>query len=110
MKAKRKKRIKRDWVAVFEEFAQSGMTVGDFCRSQGMSPSLFYRRRHDIAAHALEGKQSMSPDDFVRLPSPVSSRASISLIFPGVAELLIHDDCDRKLLGDIIAQLKSPSC
>ena len=110
MEARRKKRIKRDWAAVFEEFGQSDMKVKDFCRAQGMAPSLFYRRRRDMENSVISGRSSLKPGDFIQLQSGDSSGPSISIVFAGATELFIHNDCDRKLLGDVIRQLRAPTC
>ena len=36
MDVARKKRVKRDWPAVFADFDRSGMTIKEFCREQEM--------------------------------------------------------------------------
>ncbi len=110
MEVSRKKRIKRDWSEVFEEYRQSGMSVKKFCKVQGMSPSLFYRRRKDIENSVIPCKSPMKPGDFIQLQSAGTSGPSISIVFAVTMELFIHNDCDRKLLGDVIAQLRAPSC
>ncbi len=107
---KQKKRIKRDWAVVFKAYEHSGMTVKDFCQTQGMSPSLFYRRRQDIESFASQVKSSSEPTDFIRLSSTASPGPPITISLGGQVEVYIHNDCDRVLLGDIIAQLKEDSC
>lgn len=110
MSVERRKRVKRDWVSVFKEYSRSGMTVKAFCQNQGISPSLFYRRHRDIKNYTDPGKPSLKSNDFIQLPSAFSSSPSMSIIFPGPIELNIHNNCDRKLLEDIINQLKVSSC
>jgi hypothetical protein len=105
-----KKRIKRDWVVVFKAYGQSGLTVKDFCQVQGISVSLFYRRRKELKDSALPEKSSLRSNDFIRLSSTVSPDPPVSIVFGGQIEVFIHNDCDRVLLGDIIAQLKESSC
>ena len=111
-------RIKRDWSAVFLEFRQSGLTIKEFCLSQGMSQSLFYRRRkdYDVAeapGRGVQGKKTAGTfgrRDFIELTGASSSRWSASIVFGGGIELLIGNDCDRELLGSITSQLKGCSC
>jgi len=106
MDVTRKKRIKRDWLAVFVEFDRSGMSIKEFCRSQGMSQSLFYRRRKDFVGIGREGKRSGRPSDFIELTGAPSSRFSAAIVFGGGVELSISNDCDAELLGHIISQLR----
>ena len=105
-----KKRIKRDWAAVFVEFRQSGLTIKEFCRSQGMSQSLFYRRRKDFVKVGMEGKRSGRRSDFIELTGASSSWFSAAIVFGGGVELSISNDCDAELLGHIISQLQDRSC
>jgi hypothetical protein len=106
----RKKRIKRDWAAVFAEFDRSAMTIKEFCRSQGMSQSLFYRRRKDHNAAEASKGPALGRGDFVELKPVSSFSRSASISFPGSIELSISNDCDRDLLRTIISQLKGSLC
>ena len=107
---KHKKRLKRDWEVVFKAYGQSWLTVKDFCQIQGISQSLFYRRRQEIGSLTSPAKPSPGSDDFIRLSPSASPGPPVSIVFGGRIELFIHNDCDRVLLGDIIAQLKESSC
>jgi len=112
MDVERKKRIKRDWRVVFEEFHQSGMTIKEFCRTKGMSQSLFYRRRKDYSDAVKSTMPSLRRGDFLELkralPSPIQPSASI--VFDSQIELSISNHCDTELLRHIISQLKGSPC
>ena len=110
MDVERKKRIKRDWSAVFEEVRQSDMTIKEFCRTKGMSQSLFYRRRKDYSDCDMSTKLPLRRGDFIELTPASSSRRPASIVFGGQIELSISNDCDKDLLRDIISQLKGSSC
>ena len=110
MDVARKKRIKRDWSEVFDEFQRSGMTIKEFCLSKGMSQSLFYRRRKDYNAADTAMGPALGRRDFVELKAASSFLRSASISFPGSIELSISNDCDRELLGAIISQLKGSQC
>ncbi len=105
-----KKRIKRDWSAVFEEFHGSGLTIKEFCQIKEMSPSLFYCRRKEYDEMTTASKTALRPSDFIPLPSAAISRPSASIVFPGPIELSLHNECDKELLQHIISQLKGSSC
>ena len=106
----RKKRIKRDWPAVFVEFYRSGMPIKEFCRIKGMSQSLFYRRRRDYSDSDTGKGPSLGPSGFVELKPASSSQRSATILFPGQIELSISNDCDKKLLRQIISQLRGSPC
>ena len=57
----------RDWSTVFKEFEKINTTVKEFYQAQGMSPSLFYRRRKDINDLLVSTPPLLNQDDFVRL-------------------------------------------
>jgi len=52
MEMSKRDRVRRDWPAVLEAQAASGLTVAAFCRQEGINQSLFHRwrRRHPVAA------------------------------------------------------------
>ena len=110
MDVRRRKRIKRDWPAVFEEFYQSGLSIKKFCQAKEMAQSLFYRQRKDYDDIANPGKTTLRSSDFIQLKSAVMPRPSASIVFPDHIELSIHNDCDKKLLVAIISQLKGSPC
>lgn len=112
MSVERKKRIKRDWSAVFEEFHRSGLSIKEFCQVEGMSQSLFYRRRKEYSDADKSARPSLRRDDFIELKRvlPSSTRPSASIVFGSQIELSISNDCDKELLRHIISQLKGSPC
>jgi len=110
MDVARKTRIKRDWLAVFDEFHGSGMSIKEFCRSKGIAQSLFYRRRKDYRDTGLSAKGSLRRDDFIEIQPTLSSRWSAAIVFGGQIELSLSNDCDKELLRLLISQLKGSPC
>lgn len=108
MDATRKKCIKRNWAAIFEEFHRSGLSITEFCQAKSISPSLFYLRRKDYNSD-ISAKPSFRQGDFIEL-APLSPRRSASIIFGGRIELAISNDCDKELVRLLISQLKGSSC
>ncbi len=41
----KRKRVRRDWPAILQAHARSGLSVSAFCQQQGISSSLLYRWR-----------------------------------------------------------------
>lgn len=110
MGVRTKKRIQRDWSAVFQEFHTSGLSIKKFCQAKEMSLSLFYRRRKEYDEIASPNQPALRPSDFIQLKSAAISRPPASIAFPGNIELSLHNDCDKELLQHIIAQLKGSPC
>lgn len=112
MGVRRRKRVRRDWAVVFEEFVQSGMAIRDFCRVKGISQSVFYKHRKNYIDADCSISQSSHRDNFIELQRalPTPARRSASIIFGSQIELSISNDCDKELLRLLISQLKSPSC
>jgi hypothetical protein len=110
MSVRTKKRIQRDWAAIFAEFRRSGLSIKEFCQTQQMSPSLFYRRRKDHDDPAHPGKSAPRSSDFIQLKPAAVSRPSAAIVFFGQIELSVANDCDKELLRYIISQLKGPPC
>ena len=112
MNVERKMHIKRDWLVVFEEFHRSGLSIKEFCQAEGMSQSLFYRRRKYYIDSDKPARPSLGRGDFIelkrRLPSPI--RPSASIVFGSQIELSISNDCDKELLRLLISQLKGSPC
>ena len=107
----RRKRIKRNWSVVFEEFDHSDMPIKEFCQVKGISQSLFYRNRKDYRDIDLSSKPSLERGDFVELQRSLPpTRLSASIIFGSQIELSISNDCDKELLRSLISQLKNPPC
>ena len=108
----RRRRVMRDWAMVFEEFAQSGLAIREFCRVKGISLSIFYKHRKNYIGADSSNRQLSHRGDFVELQRalPTPARRSASITFGNQIELSISNDCDKELLRLLISQLKSPSC
>ena len=109
MDAKRKKYIKRNWAATFEEFHRSGLSITEFCQTKSISSSLFYLHRKDYSNSDISTRPPFRRSDFIEL-TPSSPRPAASIIFAGQIELAINNDCDKELVRLLISQLKESSC
>jgi hypothetical protein len=110
MDAKRKKRIKRNWAAIFKEFHRSRLSITEFCQTNAISPSLFYLRRKDYSNFDISAKPPLRQGNFIELTPSSSVRRSASIIFGSQIELAISNDCDKELVRLLISQLKESSC
>ena len=50
------KRSKEQWLQLFEQQAQSGLSANRFCKEQGLCPKSFSRRKNQLLSTLEEGK------------------------------------------------------
>lgn len=98
-----KRRVRRDWQAVFAEFERSGLTIKAFCQREGIAPSLFYRHRRKLQTVA-------GGRDFLELAGISPSSQPITIAFGNGIALSLGNDCDPDLVGRILSQLQAGSC
>lgn len=104
-----RRRVRRDWGRVMEDFRGSGMAVAGYCRKHGISRGLFdkWRKRLDEAAGQ---KQNHKLSDFVRVDVVPQSQMQLTIKFPGGVEVAVGNDCDVEILHTAITQLRGDSC
>jgi hypothetical protein len=74
MNAEKPKRIRRDWLAIFDKFHQSGQTATAFCLAEGIPQSLFYKRRKEHTSNHQSIRSSLVRSNFIELKSMSASR------------------------------------
>jgi len=85
----RKRRSRTQWQSLIEDQAQSGLSITEFCKQQGLVTKYFYRKRRQLR----DGKALVQTgESFVRVsPEP-------SFTMPPEAVLLLHHrDCRLQL-------------
>ena len=45
----------QDWLNIFEQQKQSGLTAVEFCRQQRINVQTYYTRRRDISSNCYHG-------------------------------------------------------
>lgn len=94
------KRVRRDWPAVVQAHATSGLSVTAFCREQGMSTSLLYRWRQRIP-----GQASPMADGFVEL-RPIDAQTAgsgVAVVVDGGWRLELEPGFDAATLDRVLA-------
>jgi hypothetical protein len=101
---------RQQWAERLKRFAKSGKTVGDFCRTEGVSAPSFYYWKRTLTAHGRSRKvrandrRRPKPLAFRQLhvsPSVVSSGVSIRLPDGIVMDL----GRDLRTIQQIVAQV-----
>jgi hypothetical protein len=96
------KRVHRDWPAVVQAYAASGLSVSAFCRDQGISASLLYRWRRRCPA---DPAPSAANGGFVEL-RPVDRPAKgsgVALVVDGSWRLEVEPGFDVTTLEQVLA-------
>lgn len=106
MDAGKPKRINRNWPAVFDAFRLSSQTIKAFCLAEGISQSLFYKRRKEYTGSHRSVSSSLVRSDFIELAPASASLWSAAIAFGSQIELSIANDCNHELLHLLITQLK----
>ena len=67
------RRTKQDWLLLFEQHQQSGLSASAFCRNNNLCPKYFSKRKSDLSKSAKREKSSrfirakLQPQDSLRV-------------------------------------------
>lgn len=97
----KRRRVRRDWPAVVQEQASSGLSVSAFCRQQGVSLSHFYRKRRQCQ----RADPSPAGDGFVELRAvdPQPSGSGVAVVIDGGWRLELAPGFDTPTLERVLA-------
>ena len=97
----KRKRVRRNWPAVLQAYARSGLSVSAFCHQQGISDSLLYRWRRRCQTEAVpeanEGFVELHPVD-----AP-PSRSGVTVVTDGGWRLELAPGFDAATLERALA-------
>jgi hypothetical protein len=100
------------WQQRLERFRNSGLSVKDFCASEGVSVPSFYSWKRRLAAPPGDGPAS-GPDSsppFIPLRLVPDAAAPLQLVLPSGVVLRVGPDCDEQLLSRVLALLGVGPC
>lgn len=92
-------RVRRDWPAVVQDQASSGLSASAYCAAHGIHRSLFYKRRREC--------QSMpaSPTRFIELKAveAVPGGSGVAVVSPDGWRVEVEPDFDAATLERVCA-------
>jgi hypothetical protein len=100
------------WQQRLQRFQNSGLSVKDFCASEGVSVPSFYSWKRRLAPTAAGGCASGpgSSPSFIPLRLVPDAAAPLQLVLPSGVVLRVGPDCDEQLLCRILALLGVGPC
>lgn len=79
----------QDWLSIFNQWKQSGLSQKNFCKAQGLKYSQFYRARIDFLKQGVI--QSCRPAELQKPLAtgflPISLTSSVAAKTPGMIEI-----------------------
>src|SRR5262245_727871 len=100
------------WQQRLERFRNSGLSVKDFCASEGVSVPSFYSWKRRLAPPFGDGSHASpagSPP-FIPLRLVPDAAAPLQLVLPSGVVLRVGPDCDEQLLSRVLALLGVAPC
>ena len=96
-----KRRTKQEWLRIFDEHQQSGLSIKTFCEHQGIHLQTFRARKSDWKTQSAKHSRSL-----VKIEKPVSTKTSavIKCQFKDV-ELACNDSVNPQWFADMVKAL-----
>ena len=96
----KRRRVRRDWPALVQAHAASGLSVSTFCHQQGLSRSHFYRMRRSFRAAGRS-----TGEGFVELHAvdPQPSGSGVAVVLDGGWRLELAPGFDAPTLERVLA-------
>ncbi len=95
------RRSKEQWLALFQQQQECGLTQGEFCQQQGINPNYFSKRKCELMSPAPAADCDSA---FVQLRQPGPDGALLQLKV-GLAQLQLPQDVDPRWLASLLREL-----
>ena len=89
---------RQEWADRLARFDQSGLTVLDFCRAEGVAPQSFYLWKRRLAASA----EPPAPEF---LPIRLAPTSPVEIVLPNGAALRLSPGCDLAFVRSLVQAL-----
>jgi transposase-like protein len=103
------------WQMVIETWRDSGLSVSQFCKAEGLSEGTFYSWRKRLSVHTVQRKAPAGPNPpafiEVAMPKPAlslsngSDHVSLELLFSSGHTLRIRSAADNETLSNVLSVL-----
>ncbi len=98
-----KRRTEQEWLVLFKQHEQSGLSAAEFCREHQLNAKYFSKRKWDLN---WKSKSSQTNESFIRVSPPelVPTQPSIQLTI-GQTQLHLPTTTDSHWLAGLIKAL-----
>jgi len=98
-----KRRTEQEWLSLFKQHEQSGLTAAEFCRQHHLNAKYFSKRQYDLNWKTISGP---TPQSFVQVKRPEQKvlPSSIQLIM-GPVQLNLPERIDSHWLATLVKAL-----
>jgi hypothetical protein len=96
------------WQMVIETWQNSGMSVSNFCKAEGLSEGSFYNWRKKLTvANSKHSKQDGSGSSaFIEVSMPKNNPVALELVLSSGNSLRISSGADNKTLSTVLLALR----
>ena len=97
------------WQMVIETWQNSGMSVRQFCKQEGLSEPSFYSWRKKLAKveePEADKEEVCQPGPFIQVSMPTDQHGGLELVLSSGNTLRISKATDSKTLTDVLSALR----
>jgi hypothetical protein len=98
--------LRQVWAERLQRFAESGLTVVSFCRSEEVSAQAFYYWRQKLGTQSA----GTEPGPARLLPVRLTTAAPVEVVLPGGPVLRLAPGCDLAFVRSLVAALAGEPC
>jgi transposase-like protein len=101
-------RNRQFWQKTIETWQNSGMSIREFCKAEGLQESTFYNWRKKLTdSQSQVNKQVLKdPSAFIKVALPESEHAFLELELSSGSTLRIPSGTDNKTLSSVLSVLR----
>jgi hypothetical protein len=105
---KSNKERRQFWQMVIETWKNSGLSVSQFCKAEGLSEGAFYSWRKRLSGPNMQRKAPADPKPsaFIEVAMPKRGHAPLELLLSSGHTLRIHSTADNKTLSNVMSVLR----
>lgn len=101
-------RDRQFWQKTIETWQNSGMSIREFCKSEGLQESTFYNWRKKLTDSQSQVNRQVLKDSsaFIKVALPESEHAFLELELSSGSTLRIPPGADKKTLSSVLSALR----
>jgi len=96
------------WQMAIETWKNSGMSVSQFCKAEGLSEGTFYGWRRRLSVRNAQRKEPVDPKPsaFIEVAMPRDDPVPLELVLSSGHTLRIRSAADNEILNNVLSVLR----